>query len=281
MDVTALTIGQLAERTGVAVGTLRMWESRHAFPRAERLPSGHRRYPAEEVERVRQVLEGRQGGLSLAAAIERVTSNGRPADPSIVAGLRRRRPDLHPYPMPKRLLIGVSRALEDEYLASAERAVLVGSFQLERFYLNSHQRWREMARTADLAVALADFDEPRVRSGGGPWEVPVAHDHPLAREWAVVVDAPGFCACLAGWERPDEDGPDMDRVFEVLWSVEREVVREATRIGLELAVQRAPEIGALVPERLSQAEPPASAELRAATALTNRMLSYVTERATG
>jgi DICT domain-containing protein len=280
VEVTLLTIGQLAERTGVAVGTLRMWESRHAFPRAERLPSGHRRYRVEEVERVRQVLEAREGGLSLAVAIERAAGDERPADPSIFAGLRRRRPDLHPYAVPKHLLVGVSRAVEDEYVASAERAVLVGSFQLERFYLNSRQRWRDMTRTADLAVALADFDEPRHPSGG-PWEVPVAQDDPLAREWAIVVDAPGFCACLAGWERPGQEGADRDRLFEVIWSMEREVVREATKIGLELAVNRAPEIADLVPERLSQPPAPSSPELRNATALTNRMLSYVTERAAG
>ena len=30
-----LSIGQLADATGVAAGTLRMWESRHGFPAAE------------------------------------------------------------------------------------------------------------------------------------------------------------------------------------------------------------------------------------------------------
>ena len=50
-DRTAsLSIGDVAERTGVAVPTLRMWEQRHGFPQAERLPSGHRRYRAEDVD---------------------------------------------------------------------------------------------------------------------------------------------------------------------------------------------------------------------------------------
>ncbi len=44
-----LTIGALAERTGMQPATLRMWEQRHGFPRAQRLPSGHRRYPVAEV----------------------------------------------------------------------------------------------------------------------------------------------------------------------------------------------------------------------------------------
>ena len=62
------SIGELATRTGVAEGTLRMWERRHAFPVAERLPSGHRRYRAEDVQRVAQVLREREAGLSVSAA---------------------------------------------------------------------------------------------------------------------------------------------------------------------------------------------------------------------
>ena len=70
MSDGGLTIGQLAERTGAAAGTLRMWESRYGFPRARRLASGHRRYSEEDVEHVRDVLRRRESGLSLPAAIE-------------------------------------------------------------------------------------------------------------------------------------------------------------------------------------------------------------------
>jgi len=192
-----LTIGQLAAETGVRAGTLRMWESRHGFPQAERLPSGHRRYPQEEVERVLEVILARESGLSLSAAIERVQGTAEVPETSIYAGLRRRRPDLHPYPIPKRLLVAVSHAIEDECEAAAAPAVLVGSFQKEAFYRDAEPRWREFARTAELAVALADFDQPDARPGR-PLEVPVARNHPLANEWAIVCDAPGFSACLAG-----------------------------------------------------------------------------------
>ena len=154
-----MTIGQLAERTGVQVGTLRMWETRHGFPEATRLPSGHRRYPEDEVERVLEVVRARDGGLSLPAAIERVANGGAKVAPSIYAGLRRQRPDLHPYPVPKRLLVPISHAIEDECSARGERAVFVGSFQRERFYRQAERRWRGFARTAEVAVALADFDQ--------------------------------------------------------------------------------------------------------------------------
>ena len=96
--------------------------------------------------------------------------------------------------------MAVSHAIEDECSARGERAVLVGSFQRERFYREAEPRWREFARTAELALALADFEQP-ARRPRGPVEVPIERDHPLAGEWAIVCDGPGFAACLAGRER--------------------------------------------------------------------------------
>jgi DNA-binding transcriptional MerR regulator len=265
-----LTIGQLAERTGVRPATLRMWESRHGFPAAERLPSGHRRYPLDAVGRVREVLHGRDEGLSLSAAIERSRATPAAGDSSIFAGLRRRRPDLQPYPIRKRLLVAVTHALEDECAAAGERAVLVGSFQRPRFYRQAERRWREFARTAELAVALGDFERAG-GSPGGPIEVPVGADHPLTGEWAIVCDAPGFAACLAGRERQVTG----ERVFEVLWSVDAEVVRDAALVSLELAASRLPEVSALVPERLGRPPAADAGAVARATSVTNRMLAYV------
>jgi MerR family transcriptional regulator, light-induced transcriptional regulator len=265
-----MTIGQLAERTGVQTGTLRMWEARHGFPQAKRLPSGHRRYPAGEVERVLEVVRARDGGLSLGAAIERVANGEAKAAPSIYAGLRRQRPDLHPYPVPKRLLVPISHAIEDECSARGQRAVFVGSFQRELFYRQAERRWRGFARNAEMAVALADFAQVRTPERG-PLEIPIERDHPLANEWAIVCDGPGFTACLAGWERPTPG----ERIFEMIWSVEPDIVREAARLGLELAGRKVPEVVARTPQRFS--EPPVldAGAVERATSITNRMLAYV------
>ena len=73
--------------------------------------------------------------------------------------MRRRRPDLQPYTLPKRTLIGLSHAIEDECAARAERPLLFGSFQRVRFYRHSEERWRELARTAEIAIVFADFPE--------------------------------------------------------------------------------------------------------------------------
>jgi DICT domain-containing protein len=271
-----LTIGRLAELTGVQAGTLRMWEQRHGFPRAERLPSGHRRYPAAEVDRVLDVVRARETGLSLAAAIERAgqAPAAAPAETSIFAGLRRLRPELAPYPVPKRLLVPISHALEDECSARGGGAVLIGSFQRERFFRQAEARWRSFARTAELAVVLGDFQEPRAPARA-PVEIPVDRSHPLSREWAIVCDGPGVSACLAGWERPGTDA-DGRRVFEMLWSVEPDVVRLAARIGLELAVAQWPRLAERVPGWVVEPPDPDASALARATALTNRMLAYVT-----
>src|SRR5918997_2770373 len=99
-----ISIGELAARTGVSEGTLRMWERRHGFPVPERLPSGHRRYRGQDVDRVAQVLREREAGLTIGAAVERVRGASE-AEPSLFAGIRRRRPDLQPIVLRKPLLL--------------------------------------------------------------------------------------------------------------------------------------------------------------------------------
>ena len=47
-----IAIGELSEMTGIGVHTLRVWEKRYGAPHSQRLPSGHRRYPKEEVPRL-------------------------------------------------------------------------------------------------------------------------------------------------------------------------------------------------------------------------------------
>ncbi len=272
--VDHLTIGQLAERTGVQTGTLRMWEQRHDFPRAKRLPSGHRRYPESEAERVLEVVRARESGMSLAVSIQRAVQETESlGTPSIFAGLRKSRPELAPYPVPKRLLVPISHAMEDECSARGGGAVLVGSFQRETFYRQAEPRWRSFARTAELSVVLGDFPEPR-SPRNGPVEIPIDRSHPLSREWAIVCDGPGVSACLAGWQRPGTSG-DGQRVFEMLWSVEPDVVRDAARIGLELASAQWPGLRERIPNWLEQTPEADSSTIERATALTNRMLAYV------
>jgi DICT domain-containing protein/predicted DNA-binding transcriptional regulator AlpA len=273
-----LTIREVAARTGVGQPTLRMWESRYGFPEPRRLPSGHRRYSEADCELIRQVVRERDAGLSLPAAVERARAGERLADreeDSIFAGLRRRRPDLQPYLLPKRTLLALSHAIEDECCARAELPVVFGSFQRERFYRASERRWRELWRGAELAVVFADFERKR-NPRGAPAELPVDRSQPLGREWAIVCDAPRYAACMAARERPEQDElPDMERRFETIWSVEPAIVRSAARIGCELAARRDGKLGDRASAALGDDPPPSAGEPRLVGALTSRMVAYV------
>lgn len=274
-----LTIREVAARTGVNAATLRVWEQRFGFPEPARLDSGHRRYSEEDVEQVRRVARDRAAGLSIPAAIERARSAVAEAEPSIYAGIRRRRPDLIPYLLPKRTLIALSHAIEDECVARAERPVLFGSFQRPRFYRHAQARWRELARTAHSAVVFAEFDRRRDPKGA-PHELPIEHEDPLCREWGLVCDAPDYSAFLAAWERPGQERvPDLDRSFETIWSVEPELVREASRVAAGITERGAPDLIPAIRERLSDSPPPSAEELRLVGALTNRMVAYVGQAA--
>jgi MerR family transcriptional regulator, light-induced transcriptional regulator len=277
MPVKGLSIGDVVARTGVGESTLRMWERRHGFPVPDRLPGGHRRYSEDQLDLVRQVVAARAAGLSLPVAIERARRRAAVPVASLYAEVRRRRPDIEPRTVARPILAALSHAIEDESLARAERPILFASFQREAFYRREQARWRQLAQGARLAVVFADFRRPEL-DGGGPAELPIERSHPVAREWAIVCDAERHGAFLAGREPPSSsvEMPPGQRVFEVLWSVEPRVVREAARVCAELAAGIAPELVAPVGARLAgEAAAPADEQLRLATAITNRALSYM------
>lgn len=269
-----LSTAQLAARTGLPAGTLRMWESRHGFPAPARLPGGHRRYSERDVEAVLEVLRLRQQGLSLPAAIERASHRDGPGENSVFAGLRRRRPEVAPSILHKTAVLQISHAIEDEYLARATDGFVFGAFQRERFYRRAERRWRELARTAELAVAVADFSLVR-HPPEAPSEVPLELHQPLAREWTLIVDAPGAHACLSAWELPSQSElPDRARRFETVWSFEPEVVRASSEVASELLWKLSPGVARRLPDLPVDAGPGIE-ELRFASALAQRIVGYL------
>lgn len=277
-----LGIGEVVQRTGIAEATLRMWERRYGFPAPERLASGHRRYSQREVELIRAVAAKRAAGLAAPVAIEQARSEGAQPATSVYAALRRRRPDLETRVLLKPVMLALSHAIEDEALARAERLMVFGSFQRERFYRQSQQRWRELARTAEVAVVFADFRRVRAPREA-PVEVPVPHEHPLNREWALVCEGQDFALCLTGWEPPESaQRPDGMRRFEAIWSVEPEVVREASRICCAFAAAKRPAVAEAARPRLeAPLSAPGESQLRLASAVTARMLAQVSSRLAG
>lgn len=265
-----LTIGVVAAATQLSVEVLRAWETRFGFPTPDRTSSGHRRYSARHVEQIRQVQRHRDAGMSLDAAIRRTVMDDGRGETSIFAGLRQRRPELPVHLLSRRAVTAISRSIEDECCARAQRPVLVGSFQRERFYRQSEERWQELARTASTVVVFADFRTTRRRRGGIA-EVAVAADAPLLREWAVVCDAPNFSACVVALERPGRSEAGT-RCFETLWSVDPVLVSDALAISTTLAASDED-------SRLELSQPRRTGDpvalMSGVTSLVNRIVAYL------
>ena len=155
------------------------------------------------------------------AAIAQATSAAAQPEPSVFAGLGRRHAGLVPEVLRKTTLLALTRAIEDECCARAERPVLFAAFQRQRFFLQSQPRWDELARTARSVIVFADFGEPPGAGGpppgsAAPIRVPLAADAPARREWTLVCDARDYPACVAGWEFPGQPrAADADRRVDV------------------------------------------------------------------
>lgn len=279
MTAADLPIKDVAEQTGLAAGTIRMWETRYGFPVPQRTASGYRRYTRDDVEALRRVVALRHRGLSIPAAIDRARETGGPADhPSIYAAVASTDSAARPQVLRRSTLVALSRAIEHEALAHAASPVLVAAFQRERNYRQVEARYRRLARIADAAVVFADFPALR-REPGAPVEVPIDPADALGNEWAVVVDAPGYAACLLAWEQPGVTGPDgpedRERRYEAFWTMDPRATRRAAEVGARLVARVDPDEGERLQDLLHD-RPLAFEEPAAAlTALTNRVIAYL------
>jgi DICT domain-containing protein len=273
--VTGLPIKDVAEQTGLAAGTIRMWEQRYGFPDPARTASGYRMYSEDDVHLLRRVISFRDRGLSVPAALERARSVRGPTDrPSIFGAIMAHAP-VRAHVLRKRTLIAISRAIEDEALARAAGPVIVAAFQSQANFRAVRHVYRRLAQTADACVAFADFAAPRAVPGE-PVQLPIGLGDALGNEWAVVVDAPGYAACLLAWEHPSAAPvPDGERRFEAVWTVDPPTVRRAAQVGASLAARAAPEIGRRVEDLLADRPLAVESPAPGLTSLTNRMLGYI------
>lgn len=276
-----LGIRELAAQTGLAAGTIRMWEQRYGFPEPARTPSGYRRYRPRDVEILRRALGLREEGLSVGAALERAragASAGGTDRPSIYASvLASERMPMRPRGLHKRTLIALSRAIEDEAMSSASSPVCFAGFQRQEFFRPAEHRYERIARTSDATIVFADFDEMR-EGAGGLLEIPLERGGALEDEWVLVVDAPGFAACLLAWERPgdpeSEDG-DLERRFESLWTLDPVTVRSASRAGAAIVARSDARRGEELEEMLAERPLALERPTPALTGLTNRVVEYL------
>jgi DICT domain-containing protein len=275
-----LAIKDVAERTGIAAGTIRMWESRYGVPVPERTAAGYRVYSSADVELLNRAMSYRRRGLSVPAALERAKAAGGPTDrPSIYGAIASGETPVKPQVLRKRTLLGISRAIEDETLARAAGPVVFGAFQQVKNYRAVQHRYTRLAANADAAAVFADFPAA-ARPPGACAEIPIAPEDALGNEWAVVVDAPGYAACLLAWEQPRTveeaaHGRDFDRRFEALWTMDPTVVRRAALVCCALVRRTEPALGEEIEQVLAERSLAVESPAPALTALTNRIVGYL------
>jgi MerR family transcriptional regulator, light-induced transcriptional regulator len=271
-----VAIGELAARTGLTPAVLRTWEVRHGFPMPERAASGRRWYRESDVDLVTRVLHRQRAGVRLEAAIREVTASGSAPTLSVFATLRGDHPNLAPQRLRKPTLLGLSRAIEDEYLASAEPGVVCASFQRERFYHSSQARWSELARRSRWSMVFADFPDLRDPEPEEPARVSLSGEAPMRREWAVVAETSRLGICLAGWEPPGQEGmSDRHRTFEVVWTLDPHATRQALRTCAEVASGAGLALALELLRELDDHPVVAQTDPARAAALFNRAVGYV------
>ena len=201
----------------------------------------------------------------MASAIEHARSSIDLAETSVFGGARHRHPDLEVSVLPESFVFAISRAIEDEAQRHAVDGVVVGRFQDDRAWRRAAARWRRLADQSLLTVVLADFDA--LEEVGGVWQVPIPSQAATQQEWAVVVEAPGWSACVVARQRDAHEG--ANRWFDVLWSFDPAVVRDAVTVALALD-QRVQDRASLLLDLPPRALDPCRLQLGGM--LTNRIL---------
>ena len=170
-DGAWLSIGALSRATGIAVETLRTWESRYGFPVPERKPSGHRVYPVSAVARLRRIAQalalGHRAGQVVGAsddALDRLLATSTaPQAANDTAG-----PGLPP--------------VED----LAGQLKLIKAFDGERLSRSFLSDWARMGPVDFLETNIA----PLVRAVGDAWkrgDIEIRHEHFFAERLGDVL----------------------------------------------------------------------------------------------
>ena len=168
--VAWLSIGALSRATGVAVETLRTWESRYGFPVPERKPSGHRVYPMSAVPRLRRIAQA----LALGHRAGQVVAASEGALGQLLATV----PGAAEAPP----------AVGDEPVGVASLLGLVEHFQAEPLRQALVADWARLGPVEFLETRVA----PLVRAVGDAWqggELEVRHEHFLTERVSGLLGA--------------------------------------------------------------------------------------------
>jgi EAL domain-containing protein (putative c-di-GMP-specific phosphodiesterase class I) len=126
----------------------------------------------------------------------------------------------------KRLLIELSKHLEQEALARGGAAIVAATFQeARRFTRRTAQRYQDLVDETSFVCVFGEGLHSEIAGLRGS---EIGHDDPLIGEWDVIVLTPHFAAALLARDLGDT-GPDLERSFEYSLTYRRDVVVRAAR----------------------------------------------------
>ncbi|HEY0276659.1 MAG TPA: EAL domain-containing protein [Solirubrobacterales bacterium] len=130
----------------------------------------------------------------------------------------------------KRLLLSLSRQLEQEAFAVQGESVVIATFQDVRFFTDKMRRRYELI-AADAALVGAIGTGVHARPGRGVRGADIEPEDRLRGEWDVVVVGPHFAGAFVARDLGDLDGPGLDaeRRFEYFMTYDRDLVTDAAR----------------------------------------------------
>ncbi|WP_017324049.1 DICT sensory domain-containing protein [Synechococcus sp. PCC 7336] len=163
---------------------------------------------------------------------KRSKSQSRPPRTSLLADLLEAQPQVRPQVYFKSSLVALSHALEDLVLSEQGDALVLASFQQERYYRQEASRYDRISAIARQVYVLA-VPDTQFHAKEVPYErVALDRDDPLTNEWHVVIVDRSFATCLVCVEKPIESAMDAVRQFEGFWTFDREIAIEAAQLLL-------------------------------------------------
>lgn len=153
MNTLTYTIAAVERDTGLSKDVLRVWERRYGFPSPSRDANGERSYPADQVERLRQIKrlmdQGHRPGKLLAAPF------------ASLAELAPRRPDNRCPPAPDHELADLMGLIKAHDAAGFQQAMQqrLARQGLQRFVLDSVAPLAELVGGAWEAGRFEVFEE--------------------------------------------------------------------------------------------------------------------------
>jgi DICT domain-containing protein/signal transduction histidine kinase len=166
-------------------------------------------------------------------------------------------PQIRPQIYFKSSMTALSHAMEDQVLAgTADKPLVIASFQRERFYRQESHRYARIAERTDQVYVLA-APEAEFSNRSDIYET-IAFDPAdgLANEWHLVVMGKQYASCLICRERFADDlsmGPlhvDQGRRFEGIWTFDREIVCKSAELLLQRIVAYRPELATKIGKAL-------------------------------